>query len=121
MSCSGGPLLQHALPALLELVRAGVFTLEQIVEKYCHAPARLFNVIDRGHVREGCKADLVLVDSHAPWTVGREGLFSKCGWSPFEGQRFHARVLRTWVNGRLAYAEGRVDHAVRGERLLFDR
>ena len=118
---SGGPLVQHALPAMLELARAGVFTLEHVVEKMCHAPARLFDIADRGYVREGYKADLVLVDLDAPWTVTRDGLQSKCGWSPFEGQRFHARVLRTWVNGTTVYANGRVDHAVRGERLLFNR
>ncbi len=118
---SGGPLVQHALPAMLELAREGVFTLEHVVEKMCHAPARLFGIAERGFVREGCKADLVLVDLNAPWTVTREGLESKCGWSPFEGQRFHARVLRTWVNGRTVYAHGHVDHAVRGERLRFDR
>jgi dihydroorotase len=76
---------------------------------------------DRGYLREGFKADLVLVDLNAPWTVAREGLFSKCGWSPFEGQRFHARVLRTWVNGTLVHAYGRVDTTVRGERLRFAR
>lgn len=118
---SGGPLVQHALPAMLELARQGVFTLEQVVEKMCHAPARLFNISDRGFIREGHKADLVLVDLDAPWTVTRDGLWSKCGWSPFEGQRFHSRVLRTWVNGRLAYADGKVDTGVRGERVRFER
>ncbi|MBK7945341.1 MAG: dihydroorotase [Flavobacteriales bacterium] len=118
---SGGPLVQHALPAMLELAREGVFTMAHVVEKMCHAPARLFDIADRGYVREGYKADLVLVDLDAPWTVTRDDLQSKCGWSPFEGQRFHARVLRTWVNGTTVYANGRVDHAVRGERLLFNR
>lgn len=118
---SGGPLVQHALPAMLELARQGVFTLEQVVEKMSHAPARMFDIAERGCVREGFKADLVLVDLNAPWTVAREGLLSKCGWSPFEGQRFHARVLRTWVNGQQVYADGRVDMQARGERLLFNR
>ena len=118
---SGGPLVQHALPAMLELAREGVFTIEQVVEKLCHAPARLFRIAERGYVREGFKADLVLVDLDAPWTVTRNGLLSKCGWSPFEGQRFHAKVLRTWVNGRQVYADGRVDGDARGERLMFDR
>jgi len=98
-----------------------VFTMAHVVEKMCHAPARVFDIADRGYVREGYKADLVLVDLDAPWTVTRDDLQSKCGWSPFEGQRFHARVLRTWVNGTTVYANGRVDHAVRGERLLFNR
>ena len=118
---SGGPLVQHALPAMLELAREGVFTREQVVEKMCHAPARMFSIPDRGYIREGWKADLVLVDPESPWSVTREGLYSKCGWSPFEGQRFHHRVLRTWVNGRLVHADGRVDRNVRGERLRFDR
>ncbi|MBL7963048.1 MAG: dihydroorotase [Flavobacteriales bacterium] len=118
---SGGPLVQHALPAMLELVRQGVYTVEQVVEKMCHAPARLFQVQERGFVREGCHADLVLVDPDAPWTVAKDNILYKCGWSPFEGQRFYARVKRTWVNGRLAYADGRVDTSVRGMRLLFDR
>lgn len=118
---SGGPLVQHALSAMLELARQGVFTIEHVVEKMCHAPARLFAIPDRGFIREGHKADLVLVDLDAPWTVTRDGLLSKCGWSPFESQRFHARVLRTWVNGRLAFADGKVDTTVRGERVRFDR
>lgn len=118
---SGGPLVQHALVAMLELVHEGVLTLEQVVEKMCHAPARLFAVKERGYVREGFKADLVLVNLDAPWTVARENILYKCGWSPFEGQRFRARVLTTWVNGVPVYADGRVDRGVRGERLLFDR
>ncbi len=118
---SGGPLVQHALVAMLELMHKGVFTLEHVVEKMCHAPARLFAVKDRGYVREGYKADLVLVDLDAPWTVTKENVLYKCGWSPFEGQRFRARVLNTWVNGRMVYADGKVDLGARGERLLFAR
>lgn len=118
---SGGPLVQHALVAMLELADQGVFTVEQVVEKMCHAPARLFAVKERGYVREGYKADLVLVDMDAPWTVTPENVLYKCGWSPFEGQRFRARVLNTWVNGRLVYADGKVDRSARGERLLFQR
>ncbi len=118
---SGGPLVQHALPAMLELMHQGVFTLEEVVEKMCHAPARMFQVKDRGFIREGQQADLVLVDLDAPWTVTKANLLYKCGWSPFEGQRFRSRVLRTWVNGQLAYADGEVDRSVRGMRALFDR
>lgn len=118
---SGGPLVQHALVAMLELMHEGVFTLEQVVEKMCHAPARMFQVQDRGFIREGACADLVLVDMDAPWTVSPENLLYKCGWSPFEGQRFRSRVLRTWVNGRSVYADGRVRTDLRGERMLFDR
>ena len=118
---SGGPLVQHALPAMLEMMHQGIFTLGEVVEKMCHAPARLFQVKDRGYVREGYHADLVLVDLDAPWTVSRRNLLYKCGWSPFEGQAFRSRVLRTWVNGQLAYADGKVDGNVRGMRLMFDR
>ena len=118
---SGGPLVQHALVAMLELMHEGIFTLEQVVEKMCHAPARLFAVEDRGYVREGYKADLVLVDLDAPWTVTRDNLLYKCGWSPFEGTRFRSRVLNTWVNGNMVYADGKVDPTVRGERLTFAR
>ena len=118
---SGGPLVQHALVAMLELQRQDVFTLTQVVEKMCHAPARLFRISKRGFIREGYHADLVQVDRNAPWTVDRSNLFSKCGWSPFEGQRFRDRVVRTWVNGNLVFANGRVMHEIRGERLLFDR
>lgn len=118
---SGAPLVQHALVAMLELVHQGVFTLPQVVEKMCHAPARMFQVAGRGFVREGHRADLVLVDLDAPWTVARENLLYKCGWSPMEGQRFRSRVRKTWVNGRLVHDDGRVDTTARGERLRFER
>jgi dihydroorotase len=118
---SGGPLVQHALPAMLELMHQGIFTLEEVVERMCHAPARLFQVKDRGFVREGQHADLVLVDLDALWTVDKTNLLYKCGWSPFEGQTFRSRVLRTWVNGNLAYANDQVDRTVRGMRATFDR
>ena len=118
---SGGPLVQHALPAMLELMHQGVFTLEEVVEKMCHAPARLFQVKDRGFIKEGHYADLVLVDLDAPWTVTKRNLLYKCGWSPFEGQTFRSRVLRTWVNGQLVHANGEVDRSVRGMRATFDR
>lgn len=118
---SGGPLVQHALPAMLELMHQGVFALEEVVEKMCHAPARLFQLNNRGFIREGWHADLVLVDLEAPWTVSKNNLLYKCGWSPFEGRTFRSRVLRTWVNGRLAYTDGQVDRTVRGMRATFNR
>ena len=118
---SGGPLIQHSLVAMLELEAQGVFTLAQVVEKLCHAPARLFNLDRRGYIREGYHADLVLVDRATPWVVDRSNLLYKCGWSPFEGQRFGSRVVRTWVNGRAVFADGAVDRSVRGQRLRFDR
>jgi dihydroorotase len=118
---SGGPLIQHSLVAMLELEQQGVFTLAQVVEKLAHAPSRLFRIDRRGYIREGYHADMVLVDRNAPWTVEKANLFYKCGWSPFEGQRFHSRVVRTWVNGRAVFADGELDRAVRGTRLRFDR
>ncbi len=118
---SGGPLIQHSLVAMLELMHQGLFTLEQVVEKMCHAPARLFQIEKRGFIREGYHADLVLVDLDAPWTVDRANLLYKCGWSPLVGQRFRSRVERTWVNGRTVYANGAVDRSIRGQRLLFER
>ncbi|HRH37771.1 MAG TPA: dihydroorotase [Flavobacteriales bacterium] len=118
---SGGPLVQHALVAMLEMMHEGVFTLEQVVEKMCHAPARMFQVKERGYVREGFKADLVLVDLDKPWAVAKSNLLYKCGWSPFEGQRFRSKVMSTWVNGTLVYDGNSVDTNVRGERLTFDR
>ena len=120
-SPSGGPLIQHSLVAMLELMHQDVFTLEQVVEKLCHAPARLFQVSKRGYIAEGNHADLVLVDLDAPWTVSKENLLYKCGWSSFEGQTFRSKVLNTWVNGRMVYADGKVNHAVRGQRLSFER
>ncbi|MEO8069345.1 MAG: dihydroorotase [Flavobacteriales bacterium] len=118
---SGAPMVQHALVAMLELVHQGVFTLERVVEKMCHAPARLFDVSKRGFISEGHHADLVLVDMDAPWEVSKANLLYKCGWSPLEGQRFRSRVLRTWVNGNLVWDGSRVDTSTRGMRLLFDR
>ncbi len=118
---SGAPLVQHSLVAMLELVRQGVFTLEQVVEKMCHAPARMFDMDRRGHIREGHFADLVLVNLNALWKVTKENLLYKCGWSPLEGETFHARVVRTWVNGRMVFDGASVDTSVRGERLRFLR
>lgn len=118
---SGAPMVQHALVAMLELVHQGAITLERVVEKMCHAPARLFDVDRRGYVREGHHADLVLVDLTSPWQVEKENLLYKCGWSPLEGQRFSSRVVSTWVNGQRVWDGQRVDTAARGERLLFNR
>ncbi len=118
---SGGPLVQHALPAILEFYHQGRISLEKIVEKMCHNPAILFQVEKRGYIREGYKADLVLVDLNAPWTVQKENILYKCGWSPFEGTTFKSRITHTFVNGRLAYKNFKVYDDVFGERLTFDR
>ena len=118
---SGGPLVQHALPALFELVHQGVFTPELIVRRYCHAVADCFQIHERGYVREGYHADLALVDADAPWTVDKSNILYKCGWSPFEGTTFRSRITHTWVNGRLVHENGRFDESMTGKRLTFDR
>ena len=119
-AASGGPLVQHSLVAMMQLVRQGVFTLEKVVDKMCHAPADLFRVKNRGYIRPGYFADIVLVDPDRPWNVNSDNILYKCGWSPFEGTTFDASVLQTWVNGNLVYDNGQFDETVRGKRLLFD-
>lgn len=118
---SGGPLVQHSLVAMLELHKQGKIALEHIVQKMCHDPATCFQISERGYIREGYKADLVLVDGNAPWAVAPENIYSKCGWSPFEGTTFSATVTHTFVNGNLVYENGRFNEDSRGERLLFNR
>lgn len=118
---SGGPLVQHQLVALFELFHQGVFSLETIVQKACHNPATLFQVDRRGFVREGYYADLVLVNPDAPWTVSRDNVRAKCGWSPFEGQTFRSRVTHTWVSGQLVYEDGALHEPPMGHRLRFLR
>lgn len=118
---SGGPLVQHSLVAMLELSRQGLWNAEKVVEKMCHAPALRFGVKERGYLREGYFADIVLVDPAADWTVTRENVLSKCGWSPFEGVRFGHRVSHTIINGTLVYKDGKVDTTFRGAALEFDR
>ena len=118
---SGGPLVQHALEALFEMHHKGYITVEKLVEKVAHNPAILFEIKDRGYIREGYKADLVLINPNAPWTVTKENIAYKCGWSPFEGTTFRARVTHTFVNGHLAYENGKIAKATNGERLTFNR
>ena len=118
---SGLPLVQFALQAALERVTEGKLTLERVVETVCHNPAKLFSVKDRGFLREGYAADLVLVDPKKPHTVTREEVLSKCGWSPFEGTTFSSSIASTFVNGKRVWDGKKLDDAVRGERLAFDR
>ncbi|WGK66153.1 dihydroorotase [Croceiramulus getboli] len=118
---SGGPLVQHALPAMLEMHHRGKISLEKIVEKMCHNPAILFDIEKRGYIREGYKADLVLVDLNNPWAVQPGNILYKCGWSPFQGTTFKSRVTHTFVNGRLAYKNFKVTDQRFAERLTFDR
>lgn len=120
-AASGGPLVQHSLVAMLQMAKNGVFSLEEIVTKMCHAPAELFRIEKRGYIRTGYYADLVLVHPSKPWTVSSENILYKCGWSPFEGTQFDASVAKTWVNGQLVYDNGTFDESVRGERLLFNQ
>ena len=117
---SGLPLVQYALLAALELVREGHLSTAQVVQKFAHAPAQLFDVHERGYLREGFHADLVLVDD-APLTVRAEDVLSKCGWSPFEGTTFHSRVAATWVNGTLAWDGDALVGSAQGTRLAFAR
>ena len=118
---AGLPLVQWALPMLLELYHDRVLTLEQLVEKVSHGPARLFKVAERGYLREGYWADLVLIDLASPYRVEREGVLYKCGWSPLEGKRLRSRVVATMVNGQMAYYEGRLNPVMLGQRLMFSR
>ena len=118
---SGGPLVQHALVAMMEAYNKGKISMEKIVEKMCHNPAKIFKIENRGFIKEGYFADLVLVNPHMPWSVKKENIISKCGWSPFEGVSFKSRVTHTFVNGKLVYANGKVKDIIAGERLTFDR
>ncbi len=118
---SGGPLVQHALLAMLDFYKQRKISLERIVEKMCHAPAICFQVKERGYIREGYHADLVLVDLKGSTEVTKENIHYKCGWSPFEGHTFPAEVTHTFVNGELVYFKGAFDQSIRGQRLLFER
>ena len=118
---SGGPLVQHALPAILEKFHEGVISLEKIVEKMCHNPAILFQIEKRGYVREGYFADLVIVDLNNSWTVTKENIAYKCGWSPFEGNTFRSKISHTFVNGHLAYENGKFSQKRNAKRLTFNR
>ena len=117
---SGLPLVQFALNAALELVHEGRLTTAQVVQKFAHAPAQLFDVAHRGYLREGYAADLVLIDD-TPYTVRREDVLSRCGWSPFEGTTFRSRIASTWVNGVLAWDGSALVGDPAGQRLQFDR
>jgi dihydroorotase len=118
---SGGPLVQHSLSLMLEFYRNRMLSLEVIIDRMCHAPAELFGIADRGFIREGYYADLVLVDLNKPWTVNTENILYKCRWSPFEGRTLHAKVTHTFVNGNLVFENDRFHDAPPGMRLLFNR
>ena len=118
---SGVPLVQHSLLLMLQYVKDGRISIEKVVEKMCHAPAQCFQIEKRGYIREGYHADLVLVDMNNTTKVSKENTLYKCGWSPFEGHTFPAAVRYTFINGQIAYNDGKVNDAVRGQRLMFER
>ena len=118
-AASGMPLVQYSLVAMLEMARKGIFTIEMVVDKMCHAPAVLYRINKRGFIREGYYADLVLVDATASSTVHAGEIKSRCGWSPFEGVTMHHKVHTTYVNGQKAYHNGEVNTQVKGRRLTF--
>ncbi|GAA3753582.1 dihydroorotase [Flavobacterium ginsengisoli] len=118
---SGGPLVQHSVVAMFEAHHQGKITVEKIVEKMCHNPAKIFKIEKRGFIREGYHADLVIVNPSLPWSVKPENILYKCGWSPFEGYTFKSRITHTFVNGELVYNNFKVKDTRAGKRLLFDR
>lgn len=118
---SGAPLVQHSLNVMLKYYKKDKISLEKIVEKMCHNPAILFEIEKRGFVKEGYKADLVLVDLNKEYTVSKENVLYKCGWSPLENETFHSEITHTFINGNLAYENGRFSDEKFGERLLFER
>lgn len=119
---SGGPLVQHALVAMFEFYHQGKISIEKIVEKMCHNPAKIFNIDKRGFIKEGYFADLVLINPSKPWRVSKDNILYKCEWSPFEGTNFKSRITHTFVNGELVFHNAKVnDTILAGKRLLFNR
>lgn len=118
---SGGPLVQHAVVAMMEFVKQGKITIEQMVNKMCHSPAVCFQIEKRGFIREGYFADIVVIDPHQNQTVSKENILYKCGWSPFEGTTFHSQITQTIVSGHLVYNNGHFDQHKCGMRLTFER
>jgi dihydroorotase len=118
---SGGPLIQHSVVAMMEFYHQKKISLEKIVQKMAHNPAILFQIKDRGFIREGYFADLVLVNPEKPWQVEKTNILAKCGWSPFERNTFKSSVTKTWVSGHLAYSDGKFNENKMGERLTFSR
>jgi len=118
---SGGPLVQHSVVAMFETFHQGKISVEKIVEKMAHNPAKIFKIEKRGFIKEGYFADLVIVNPGLPWNVKKENILYKCGWSPFEGYNFKSRIMFTFVNGQLVYSNSKVKDLRCGQRLLFDR
>ena len=118
---SGGPLVQHAVTAILEKVKEGVISIEKAVEKMSHNPAKLFQIEKRGFIKEGYFADLVLIDTNKPQIVSKDNILYKCGWSPFEGTIFSSSITHTFVNGNLIYNNGIFNDKIKGKRITFNR
>jgi dihydroorotase len=118
---SGGPLVQHAVVAMFEAFHQGKISIEKIVEKMAHNPAKIFKIEKRGFIKPGFYADLAIINTGLPWNVKKENILYKCGWSPFEGYSFKSRITHTFVNGELVYQHGKVKDVRKGQRLLFDR
>lgn len=118
---SGGPLVQHALPAMFEMHLRGKLTVETLVEKMCHNPAKLFQIEQRGFLKPGYYADMVLVDTTSPWTVNKDNILYQCGWSPFEGTNFKSRITHTFVNGKLIYKNFKFNEIKNAMQLSFNR
>ena len=118
---SGGPFIQHSLQAMLELWHRNIISIAKITELMCHNPSRLFNIDKRGFIREGYKADLCLIDPSRPYTVTRDSILYKCGWSPLEGTTFSTTIVKTIVNGTVVWDEGNINKDYRGQRLDFAR
>jgi dihydroorotase len=116
---SGGPLVQHALLAMLEKVHEGQISMERVVEKMAHSPAILFRIENRGYIREGYFADLVMVNTNKNYTVTKNNILAKCNWSPFENYTFHASIEKTFINGVIAYENGKINPEILGKRLTF--
>ena len=116
---SGGPMVQHSLPVMMEFYHRGIIPLETIVKKMCHAPADIFKVLDRGYIREGYYADLVVIDPNDPWTVNKQNILYKCGWSPLEGTTLKSRITHTFVNGHLTFDNGIFNESRMGKALEF--
>ncbi|WP_321517839.1 dihydroorotase [uncultured Bacteroides sp.] len=116
---SGMPMIQFSLTAMLELANPGTFSKEQVIQKMCHAPAELFQINNRGYIREGYQADLVIVNPKTRWTLTKEAVLSKCGWSPLENYSFSNKVERTFVNGHTVFDNGQLDDSYRGQELRF--
>lgn len=118
-AASGGPLVQHSLVAMLELARKGNFTVQKVVEKMAHEPAELFRIDRRGYIRTGYYADLVLINPASDWIVSKANILYKCGWAPFEGFKFSHSIAKTFVNGQLAYSDGKINDNVRGMEVVY--